>query len=125
MESILVVDSGGRGNVIVHVYERSPNVSEVYVAPGNAGSSLLPKCRQLPIKQIDEILDYAIEHSIGQIFVGPEGYLRNGIVNSAYARNFKRIIGPTKEAGILEEEMRKINFRGIRYREDIGLFCCG
>ncbi len=41
---VLVVDAGGRGNAIAHVFARSENVDAVYVAPGNAGSEMMEKC---------------------------------------------------------------------------------
>jgi phosphoribosylamine--glycine ligase len=103
MKKVMVVDKGGRGNAIAHAYARSSKVSHVYVAPGNAGSSLLPKCQQVDIKSIDEILDYVQKNDVDLIDVGPEGYLTNGIVDRFYEAGIRRIVGPTKKAGILED----------------------
>ncbi|MCX6675521.1 MAG: hypothetical protein NTW84_03775 [Methanothrix sp.] len=42
---VLVVDAGGRGNAVAHAFARSEAVEAVYVAPGNAGSEMMEKCR--------------------------------------------------------------------------------
>jgi len=48
-KEVLVIDKGGRGNAIAYAFAKSPLVSKVYVSPGNAGSSILEKCQQLPL----------------------------------------------------------------------------
>ncbi|HPE63933.1 MAG TPA: phosphoribosylamine--glycine ligase, partial [Methanothrix sp.] len=103
---VLVVDAGGRGNAIAHAFARSPLVERVYVAPGNAGSSILEKCelasrRGSPIKEISDLLAFAKEEGIDLTFVGPEGYLSDGIVN-VFSEEGLRIVGPRREATILE-----------------------
>ena len=42
---VFVVDAGGRGNAIAHAFARSGSVETVFVAPGNAGSEMIEKCR--------------------------------------------------------------------------------
>ncbi len=103
---VLVVDAGGRGNAIAHAFARSKAVDAVYVAPGNAGSEMMEKCRLASdggraLKSISELLNFAKKESIDLTFVGPEGYLSDGIVN-AFEAEGQRIVGPRKEAAILE-----------------------
>ena len=103
---VFVVDAGGRGNAIAHAFARSGAVEKVFVAPGNAGSEMIDKCRLAlvqgkPPKTIREMLDFAKRESIDLTFVGPEGYLSDGIVN-LFQENDLRILGPKKEAAILE-----------------------
>jgi len=103
---ILVIDAGGRGNAIAHAFARSDQVAEVYVAPGNAGSTMMEKCRlaldgQRSLKDISELLDFAKKQGIDLTFVGPEGYLSDGIVN-VFQEAGQRIVGPRSEAAILE-----------------------
>ena len=100
--SVLVVDKGGRGNAIAWCFARSPQVERVYVAPGNAGSSLMEKCEQVPIKSIGEMVRFVERRGIDLTFVGPEGYLSDGIVNRFHRAGLRRIVGPTREATILE-----------------------
>lgn len=103
---VLVVDAGGRGNAIAHAFARSTAVEAVIVAPGNAGSEMIEKCRLAmedgrALKSIPELLAYSKNANIDLTFVGPEGYLSEGIVN-AFQEEGQRIVGPCKEAAILE-----------------------
>jgi phosphoribosylamine--glycine ligase len=100
-----VVDAGGRGNAIAHAFARSPLVEKVFVAPGNAGSEILEKCRLAKkdgraLKTIPDMLAFAKKEA-DLTFVGPEGYLSEGIVD-AFSEEGQRILGPRKEAAILE-----------------------
>jgi phosphoribosylamine--glycine ligase len=102
---VLVVDAGGRGNAIAHAFARSPLVEKVFVAPGNAGSEMLEKCRlakkdDRALKAIPDLLAFA-RINVDLTFVGPEGYLSLGIVD-AFQEEGERILGPRKEAAILE-----------------------
>ncbi len=103
---VLVIDAGGRGNAIAHAFARSASVEKVYVAPGNAGSEMIEKCSLAadagkPLKTIPDLLNFAKNDGIDLTFVGPEGYLSDGIVN-IFQEEGQRIVGPRKEAAILE-----------------------
>lgn len=103
---VFVVDAGGRGNAIAHAFARSGAVEKVFVSPGNAGSEMMDKCRLAqvdgrPPKSIPELLEFAKANEIDLTFVGPEGYLSEGIVN-IFQEEGQRILGPKKEAAVLE-----------------------
>jgi len=103
---VFVVDAGGRGNAIAHAFARSGAVEKVFVSPGNAGSEMMDKCRLAqvegrPPKSIPELLAFAKANEIDLTFVGPEGYLSEGIVN-IFQEEGQRILGPKKEAAVLE-----------------------
>ena len=103
---VLVVDAGGRGNAIAHAFARSPLVERVYVAPGNAGSSMMEKCKIAlsdgdPVKEIPELASFARKERIDLTFVGPEGYLSDGIVN-VFSEEGLDVVGPRREATVLE-----------------------
>jgi phosphoribosylamine--glycine ligase len=106
-KEIMVIDKGGRGNAIAFAFARSPQVSKVYVTPGNAGSSVLEKCHQIPLiaesvdEEIDAMKKYALENNIDLSFVGPEGYLSAGIVD-VFLNSGIDIIGPSKRVTVLE-----------------------
>ncbi|WP_287584419.1 phosphoribosylamine--glycine ligase family protein [Candidatus Borrarchaeum sp.] len=95
-KAVLVIDKGGRGNAIAYAFAKSPQVSRVYVTPGNAGSSILEKCHQLPLfaesvdEEIEAMKKYALENNIDLSFVGPEGYLSAGIVTAQILTDKKR-----------------------------------
>jgi phosphoribosylamine--glycine ligase len=103
---VLVVDAGGRGNAIAHAFARSELVEAVYVAPGNAGSEMLEKCQLAQYmgkspKSISDLLAFVKQELIDLTFVGPEGYLSDGIVD-IFQEDGQRILGPRRDAAILE-----------------------
>ena len=72
---ILVIGSGGREHALAWKLAQSPRVSDVIVAPGNAGTATEAKCRNVAIKvtDIDGLLKLAQEKQVGVIGLKPFG----------------------------------------------------
>jgi phosphoribosylamine--glycine ligase len=100
---VLVVGGGGREHALAWKIAQSQRVSEVLVAPGNAGTALEPNMRNLPIaaEDVDALVAYATEHAIELTVVGPEAPLSKGIVDKFRAAGL-RCFGPTQQAAQLE-----------------------
>jgi len=100
---ILVIGSGGREHALAWKLAQSPRVSEVIVAPGNAGSATEGKCRNVTIKvnDIDGLLKLAQDEAVGLTVVGPEVPLVLGVVDR-FREAGLRIFGPTAAAAQLE-----------------------
>lgn len=100
---ILVIGSGGREHALAWKLAQSPRVSEVIVAPGNAGSATEGKCRNVAIKvtDIDGLLKLAQDEAVGLTVVGPEVPLVLGVVDRFRDAGL-RIFGPTAAAAQLE-----------------------
>lgn len=100
---ILVIGTGGREHALAWKIAQSPRVSEVFVAPGNAGTALEPKCTNIPVKaaDIEGLLAFVRDNDVALTVVGPEVPLVAGIVDRFNAKNFK-IFGPTAAAAQLE-----------------------
>ena len=100
---ILVIGSGGREHALAWKLAQSPRVSEVIVAPGNAGSATEGKCRNVAIKatDIDGLLKLAQDEAVGLTVVGPEVPLVLGVVDR-FREAGLRIFGPTAAAAQLE-----------------------
>ena len=98
---ILVVGSGGREHTLAWKIAQSDRVSTVFVAPGNAGTALEPKCINIPHTTIPELIEFARQEQIDFTVVGPEAPLASGIVD-AYQLAGLKIFGPTKAAAQLE-----------------------
>ncbi|MDD6363842.1 MAG: phosphoribosylamine--glycine ligase [Bacteroidales bacterium] len=98
---VLVVGGGGREHSIVDALSRSPKVSEIFCAPGNAGIAAQARC--LPIKDtdVDGLLSFARENAIDLTVVGPEAALSAGIADAFRAAGLK-IFGHTKAASRIE-----------------------
>ncbi len=98
---VLVIGGGGREHALAWRMARSPHISRVYVAPGNAGTALDDGLFNVPITATDDLIDFAKRESISMTIVGPEAPLSEGIVDAFQAAGL-RIFGPTKAAAQLE-----------------------
>ena len=98
---ILVVGSGGREHALCWKISKSPLVTKIYSAPGNAGIARLAQCVDITPDNIEGLLTFARKEGIDLTVVGPEGPLCKGIVN-LFEENGLRIFGPTREAAELE-----------------------
>jgi phosphoribosylamine--glycine ligase len=100
---VLVVGSGGREHALAWKAAQSPLVTQVFVAPGNAGTALESNIENVAIgaEDIPALLDYAKSNEIGLTIVGPEATLVEGIVD-AFTDSGLKIFGPTKAAAQLE-----------------------
>lgn len=100
---LLVIGSGGREHALAWKLAQSPRVSEVLVAPGNAGTATEPRCRNVGVKatDIDGLLRLAQDEGVALTVVGPEQPLVAGVVDAFRAQG-RRIFGPTAAAAQLE-----------------------
>ena len=100
---ILVIGSGGREHALAWKLAQSRRVSEVIVAPGNAGTAAEPQCRNAPVRadDLDGLLELAEAEDVALTVVGPEVPLVAGVVDRFRAAG-RRIFGPTAAAARLE-----------------------
>jgi len=100
---ILVIGAGGREHALSWKLAQSPRVSEVLVAPGNAGTATEAKCRNVAVKvdDLDGLLKLAQDEAVALTVVGPEVPLVLGVVDRFRAAGL-RIFGPSAKAAQLE-----------------------
>ena len=100
---LLIIGGGGREHALAWKMSHSSLVEEILVAPGNAGTALESKTRNVAIKATDiqGLLTLAKEEKIDLTIVGPEAPLALGIVNT-FIDNQLLCFGPTQEAAQLE-----------------------
>lgn len=99
---ILVIGSGGREHALAKKFMESPQVEEVFVAPGNSGMEK-DGIQIVDISELsnDKLVEFAQNQNIGLTFVGPETALMNGVVD-AFIKAELPIFGPNKKAAELE-----------------------
>ncbi|TAM10602.1 MAG: phosphoribosylamine--glycine ligase [Nevskiaceae bacterium] len=99
----LVIGSGGREHALAWKLAQSPRVTEVIVAPGNAGTAHEPRCRNAAVAatDVEGLLALAKAQGVGLTVVGPEAALAAGVVD-AFRTAGLRIFGPTRAAAQLE-----------------------
>ena len=101
--NILIIGSGGREHALAWKVAQSPEAQNIYVAPGNAGTELESAISNVDIQpdDINALVKFASENSIGLTIVGPEVPLVAGIVDQFQAADL-RIFGPSAKAAQLE-----------------------
>lgn len=98
---ILVIGDGGREHALAWKLAASDRVQLVYVAPGNAGTAMDRRMRNVPITDLPALADFAQAEGIGLTVVGPEAPLAAGAVDLFRSRGL-RVFGPTQAAARLE-----------------------
>ena len=98
---VLVVGGGGREHALAWKLTQSPKVQTVFVAPGNGGTALDARLRNVPITDVQALRAWAQTQQIALTVVGPEQPLAAGIVDEFRAHGL-RVFGPTQAAAQLE-----------------------
>jgi len=103
--NILLIGSGGREHAIAWKLSQSKNLNDLYISPGNAGTSTLGKNVNFDLGNIFEIKSFVQQNQIDMVIVGPEQPLVDGLgdqfASDAELRNIK-FIGPTQQGAMLE-----------------------
>jgi phosphoribosylamine---glycine ligase len=99
--NVLVIGGGGREHALAWKIAQSPRVGKVFVAPGNAGTSLEPELTNVALTSIPELVSFALAERVLLTVVGPEGPLAAGVVD-AFRNAGLKIFGPTQAAARLE-----------------------
>lgn len=100
---VLIIGSGGREHALGWKVAQSPLVSQIFVAPGNAGTALETKLQNIDIAVTDikGLVTFAKQQTIDLTIVGPEAPLVIGVVD-AFRQEGLAIFGPTQAAAQLE-----------------------
>ncbi|TRZ70440.1 MAG: phosphoribosylamine--glycine ligase [Bacteroidetes bacterium] len=103
--NILLLGSGGREHAIGWKVSQSPKVDNLFIAPGNAGTSDIGKNVPLSPNDFPGIRQFVLDNKIVMVIVGPEDPLVNGIhdffLEDEQLKNVP-VIGPVKQAAMLE-----------------------
>src|SRR6476661_1348108 len=88
---VLIVGSGGREHALAWKCAQAARVTEVLVAPGNAGTATEPKVRNVEVlaDDIQGLVRLAQAEAVDLTIIGPEGPLVAGVVDSFKARGRK------------------------------------
>jgi len=112
---VLVIGSGGREHILAWKLSRSPRVSKVFCAPGNAGIAAVATCVPVAADRIDELVAFARGEQIGLTVVGPEDPLSKGIVD-AFEKAGLRIFGASRRAAEIEASKSFAKYLMNKYR---------
>jgi phosphoribosylamine--glycine ligase len=98
---VLVIGSGGRESALIWKLKQSAKVTELYCAPGNAGTACYAENVPIIESNFEKLIEFAQTKNIDLTIVGPEQPLVDGIVDQFNSQGLK-IFGPMQNAAMLE-----------------------
>ena len=103
--NILLLGSGGREHALGCKIAQSSKCDKLYIAPGNAGTCNIGENVPIGVNEFDKLKDFAANHNIDMLVVGPEVPLVNGITDDFHNDPRTKdipVIGPSKAGAELE-----------------------
>ena len=103
--NILILGAGGREHTFAWKISQSPLCKQLFVAPGNSGTSSLATNLNVSVVDFEGIKEQVLTHAITMVVVGPEDPLVNGIYDfflQDIELQHVAVIGPQKAAAQLE-----------------------
>lgn len=120
--NILIIGSGGREHALVRAFYKSPNKTNIFVAPGNPGMLDMANQINIDIGNFEKVKEFCNNELIDLLVVGPEQPLADGIVD-AFDNEKTLVFGPKKIAAQLESSkdyakqiMGKYNIPTAKYK---------
>tara|TARA_Y100001970_G_scaffold293982_1_gene445347 strand:- start:48432 stop:49712 length:1281 start_codon:yes stop_codon:yes gene_type:complete len=103
MINVLIVGNGGREHAFTWKASQSDLVEKIFIAPGNAGTSLEAKAENININpsDINELISFSKQKNINLVIIGPEDPLVNGITD-AFTKVGIKCFGPGSAGAQLE-----------------------
>jgi len=105
MMQILILGSGGREHALAWKISQSPRCSRLFIAPGNAGTSLVGENVDLSPGNFEAVEQFVLKHRVDMVVVGPEDPLVQGIGDYFAERPALQdvlLVGPRKAGAMLE-----------------------
>lgn len=125
--NILLIGSGGREHALAWKISQSQHCSQMFIAPGNAGTSSCGTNVNIAVTDFESIKNFCLESKIDMLVVGPEEPLVKGITDmfkNTPSLAHIAVIGPSQEGAQLEGSkayakafMQRHNIPTAAYRE--------
>jgi len=99
--NVLLIGSGGREHALAWAISKSPDLTHLYCAPGNAGIANCAECVAIDVANHQAVVAFCHEKSVGLVVIGPEAPLVAGLADDLREAGILTF-GPSKEAAQLE-----------------------
>ena len=118
---VMVVGGGGREHAIIKKLKENEDITKIFALPGNGGMKDDAECVNIGAKDIDKIVEFAVNEKIDYAVVAPDDPLVLGAVDELEAKGIP-CFGPKKNAAIIEGSkvfsknfMKKYNIPTAQY----------
>ncbi|MGB6040227.1 MAG: phosphoribosylamine--glycine ligase, partial [Gordonia sp. (in: high G+C Gram-positive bacteria)] len=98
---VLVIGSGGREHALLLGLDRDPSVTELHVAPGNAGTASVATNHAVDVASADAVVALAREIAADLVVIGPEVPLVLGVADALREAGIDTF-GPSAQAAQIE-----------------------
>lgn len=98
---VLVIGSGGREHALLLGLSRDPSVTDLHVAPGNAGTAAIATTHAVDVASADAVVALAREIAADLVVIGPEVPLVLGVADALREAGFATF-GPGAQAAQIE-----------------------
>ena len=99
--NVLIIGSGGREHAIAWKIAQSPELGNLYIAPGNAGTAGLGENIPIRIDNCSALVAFSNEKHIDLVMIGPEIPLILGLADALQAASIP-VFGPSRAAAQIE-----------------------
>ena len=116
--NILLIGSGGREHTLAWKIAQSKKLNRLFIAPGNAGTASIGENVDIKVDDFEVLGEFALEHKIDMVVVGPEVPLVKGIHDYFSERrelSHIAIIGPKRRGAMLEGSKKFANEFMLRH----------
>ena len=98
---VMVVGGGGREHAIIKSLKKSSEITKLYALPGNGGIAADAECVNIGAKDLDGIVNFALENNIDYAVVAPDDPLVLGACDRLREKGIP-CFGPSKAAAQIE-----------------------
>ncbi|MBT8378229.1 MAG: phosphoribosylamine--glycine ligase [Ignavibacteria bacterium] len=99
--NVLIIGSGGREHALALKIKQSPNLYNLYIMPGNPGTSYIGENVNINPSSQNNVLNFCAEKEIDLVVIGPEQPLVEGLADVLRENKFN-VFGPNKAAAQIE-----------------------
>ena len=99
--NVVIIGSGGREHALALKIKESPELTKLYIIPGNPGTKALGENININPSEQNKIIEFCKQKEIDLVIIGPEQPLVEGLANRL-RENSIIVFGPNKEAAQIE-----------------------
>ena len=99
--NVLIVGSGAREHALAWKLRQSPRLTDLFVAPGNGGTTEIARNLSLDLTDLEAVCTAASDYRVDLVILGQEGPIAAGLADRLAVRGIAAF-GPSRDAARIE-----------------------